>query len=51
MTVVESAASELSAAQRGTRRRIDGALVVSVIVVLQLAWLGAIAYGAYRLMS
>jgi hypothetical protein len=48
MTVVDSAAGELAAARERTgRRRIHGALVAALIVVLQLAWIGGIAYAAY----
>lgn len=51
MTVVDSAAGDLAAARkRVTRRRIDGALVASVIVVLQLAWIGVIGYAVYWLL-
>lgn len=51
MTVIDSAAGELAVARERAKRkrRLDGVLVLSMIVALQLAWLTAIAYGAYRL--
>jgi hypothetical protein len=49
LTVVESAAGELAASRTRARQKLDGLVVLSVVVVLQVAWLGVIAYGAYRL--
>jgi hypothetical protein len=51
MTVVESAAGELAARRRRTRRRVDRVLILGVILGLQLAWLGALAYGVYLVAS
>jgi hypothetical protein len=47
--VVESAAGELAASRRRARRRLNGLLVLSTVAVLQLVWIGVIAYAAYRL--
>jgi hypothetical protein len=51
MTVVDSAAGKLAATHRRARTRIDGLLVLSVIVLLQLGWLATIGYVVYRVVA
>jgi hypothetical protein len=49
MTVVDSTAGELAVRRTRARRRIDGLLILSLIVALQLVWLAGLGYAAYRL--
>jgi hypothetical protein len=51
MTVVDSAAGNLAATHGRARTRIDGLLVLSVIVLFQLGWLATIGYVVYRVVA